>query len=149
MAVKPIPDGYHSITPYLVVPGAMKLIDFLKRGLGATVTEGPMTRPDGAVMHAEVRIGDSIVMMGEPMGDMPAMPATLYLYVPDVDAVYRQAIAAGGTSMREPADMFYGDRHGSVKDPSGNIWSIATHIEDVPREELARRAAAFAAQPLG
>lgn len=147
MAVKPIPDGYHSITPYLVVPGAMKLIDFLKQGLGATVAEPPMTRPDGAVMHAEVRIGDSIVMMGEPMGDMPAMPATMYLYVPDVDAVYRKALAAGGTSVREPADMFYGDRHGGVKDPSGNVWWIATHIEDVPPDELKRRAAAFSAPP--
>lgn len=145
MAAKPIPDGYHSITPYLVVPGVMKLLDFLRQGLGATVAEPPMMRPDGAVMHAEVRIGDSIVMMGEPMGDMPAMPATLYLYVPDVDAVYRKALAAGGTSVREPADMFYGDRHGGVKDPSGNVWWIATHIEDVPPDELKRRAAAFAA----
>lgn len=138
MAVKPIPDGYHSVTPYLMVENAGKLIDFLKQAFGATETER-VSRPDGGVMHAEVRIGNSPVMMGEPMG-RPAMPAGLYLYVEDVDAIYAQALAAGATSLMAPADQFYGDRSGGVTDPAGNTWWIATHIEDVPHDELAKRA---------
>lgn len=142
MAVKPIPDGYHNVTPYLVVPGVARLIDFLKNAFGAQEIER-MTRPDGSVGHAEVRIGDSVVMMGEPAGEAPAMPATIYLYVEDTDAAYRRALEAGATSVMAPADQFYGDRNAGVKDPCGNQWWIATHVEDVPPEEMARRAEAW------
>lgn len=145
MAVKPIPDNFHNVTPYLVVPGVTKLIDFLKQAFGATELFR-MPRPDGAIMHAEVKIGDSIVMMGEPMGEHQPMPGCLYLYVEDTDAVYKRALQAGGTSTMEPADQFYGDRSAGVKDPVGNHWWIATHKEDVPPDELTRRAEAFMKQ---
>jgi uncharacterized glyoxalase superfamily protein PhnB len=140
--VKPIPDGAHTVTPYLVVEGVPKLIEFLKQAFAAQEV-GRMARPDGGVMHAEVKIGDSKVMMGEPMGDSKAKPCSLYLYVEDVDAVYQRAIQAGGTSVGEPKDQFYGDRTGGVIDPSGNYWGIATHVEDVSPEEMATRAAAM------
>jgi PhnB protein len=140
MAVKPIPEGYHSITPYLVVDDVARLIDFLKQAFGA-VEIHRMQRPDGLVGHAEVKIGDSMLMMGEAQGEWKPMPCALYLYVQNADAVYRQALTAGATSIMEPADQFYGDRHGGVKDPCGNQWWIATHIEDVSAEEIARRAA--------
>lgn len=141
MPVKPIPEGYHSVTPYLVVPGAGRLIEFLKEAFKAEEVER-MSQPDGTVLHAEVRIGDSIIMMGEASDKFPAMPAAIYLYIPDVDAVYKRALAAGAASTMEPANQFYGDRNAGVKDPSGNLWWIATHVEDVPREEMAKRAAA-------
>jgi uncharacterized glyoxalase superfamily protein PhnB len=140
-AVRPIPEGYHTVTPYLVVPGLAKLIDFLKQAFGAT-ERGRFEEPDGRIMHAEMTIGDSILMMGEPHGDIKAMPAVLHLYVNDVDATYRRAIDAGATSLREPADQFYGDRSGGVQDASGNQWWISTHIEDVSPEEMKRRAEA-------
>jgi PhnB protein len=145
MAVQPIPDGYHSVTPYLVVQGVGKLIDFLTQAFDAQEFFR-MPRPDGTIAHAEVRIGDSIVMMGEAMGELKPMPSSIYLYVNDTDAVYKRALQAGATSMMEPADQFYGDRRGGVKDPVGNIWWIATHQEDVPPEELAKRAEAFMQQ---
>jgi uncharacterized glyoxalase superfamily protein PhnB len=142
MAVKPIPDGYHSVTPYLVVPGMAKLIDFLKQAFGAEEIYR-MAMPDGTVRHAEVQIGNSRIMMGDVSGSKSgAMPAVLYLYVPDCDSVYRRALQAGATSISEPADQFYGDRHGGVKDPCGNQWWIATHKEDISHEELTRRAQA-------
>ena len=93
-------------------------------------------------MHAEVKLGDSFIMMGEPMGEFKAMPASLYLYVPDTDATYARVIKAGGTSIMEPADQFYGDRNAGVKDTSGNHWWIGTHIEDVSPDELSKRAEA-------
>jgi len=136
--VKAIPDGYHAVTPYLVVQGVDRLIPFLNQAFGAEVKERH-TRPDGAVMHAELKVGDSIVMMGEAPEPKAASPSNLYLYVEDVDRTYRQALEAGGTSVREPADQFYGDRSGGVKDPSGNTWWISTHIEDVSPEEMERR----------
>jgi PhnB protein len=139
--VKPVPDGFHSITPYLAVPGVAKLIDFLAAVFDAKETER-MMRPDGTVHHAEVQIGDSKVMLGEPAAPRQPMPAMLYLYVADVDAAYHRAIQAGATSLAEPANQFYGDRHGGVQDPSGNQWWIATHIEDVAPDEMQRRAAA-------
>jgi len=145
--VKPIPDGYHSVTPYVVVPGVAGLIDFLKQAFHATERER-FTAPDGTVKHAEVQIGDSIVMMGEPPADGPPwqkpMPAVFHVYVTDVDAAYQRALHAGGTSLREPSDQFYGDRTGGVQDRAGNQWWIATHIEDVSPEEMKRRAAATA-----
>jgi PhnB protein len=146
--VKPIPDGYHSITPYLTVTGAAKLIDFLKRAFDATETER-MIRPDGTVHHAELQIGDSKVMLGECAPPRQPMPSMLYLYVPDVDTTYGRAIEAGAKSIMEPADQFYGDRHGGVEDSSGNQWFIATHIEDVAPEEMKRRAAAAAQKATG
>ena len=145
MAVKPIPDGYHSVTPYLSVPGVAKLLDFLQQAFEAQELHR-MPRPDGTIMHAEVRIGDSLVMMGEPMGSAQPMFGSLYLYVHDVDAVYKRALQAGATSTSEPADQFYGDRSAGVKDPVGNQWWIATHKEDVPPEEMTKRAEAFMRQ---
>jgi uncharacterized glyoxalase superfamily protein PhnB len=141
MAVKPIPDGYHTVTPYLTVQGAAKLIDFLKQAFGAEETER-LLRPDGTIGHAEARIGDSVVMLGDATPEFTPMPAMLHLYVTDVDAVYKRALQAGATSLREPADQFYGDRSAGVKDACGNQWWIATHKEDVPPEELKRRAEA-------
>ena len=140
MAIKPIPDGYHTLTPYLVVKGVAKLIEFLKQAFDAKEVYR-MGMPDGTVMHAEVRIGDSVVMMGEARGEYTPTSACLYMYVNDVDVVYKRAVEAGGTSVAEPTDQFYGDRSGGVKDGSGNQWWIATHKEDVPSEEIARRAA--------
>jgi uncharacterized glyoxalase superfamily protein PhnB len=138
MAVKPIPDGYHTVTPYLVVAGIAQLIDFLKQAFGAEEIQRT-TRPDGSIGHAEVRMGDSRVMMGEAGGEFPPMPGMLHLYVEDVDALYRRALQAGASSLREPEDQFYGDRMAGVKDKFGNQWWIATHIEDVSPEEMAKR----------
>jgi PhnB protein len=145
MAVTPIPKGYHTVTPYLVVQGVPKLIDFLKQAFDAQEIMR-MPRPDGTIMHAEVRVGDSAVMMGEARGEFKPMPGSLYLYVDDTDATYQRALQAGATSLMEPANQFYGDRHAGVADPVGNHWWIATHIEDVLPEELARRAEAFMKQ---
>jgi uncharacterized glyoxalase superfamily protein PhnB len=141
MAVKPIPEGYHTVTPYLTIQGAAKLIDFLKRAFEAQETER-ITQPDGAIGHAEVRIGDSVVMMTDAGGERKPMPSGIYLYVNDTDAVYKRALQAGATSLMEPADQFYGDRSAGVQDPCGNQWWIATHKEDVPPEELKKRAEA-------
>jgi uncharacterized glyoxalase superfamily protein PhnB len=145
MAVKQIPDGFHSVTPYMMVQGVAKLIDFLKQAFGAEEIFR-MPRPDGVVMHAEVRVGDSMIMMGEAMGEHRPMPSSIYLYVNDTDATYRRALQAGGTTVNEPADQFWGDRLAGVRDPAGNLWSIATHKEDVPPDELMKRAQAFMAQ---
>jgi len=138
MTVKPIPDGYHSVIPYLIVQGAAALIDFLRHAFDATEKERHAW-PDGSIMHAEVKIGDSTIMLGEARGEWKPMPASIYLYVNDADATFRKAIKAGAVSVMEPADQFYGDRHGGVKDPCGNLWWVATHIEDVPPEELQKR----------
>lgn len=141
MAVKPIPEGFHTVTPYLTVDNASALLDFMKRALGATEFH-VMRRPDGSVWHADVVIGNSHVMCGQVPDPSAAMTSMLYLYVPDADAMYRQALAAGATSISEPTTQFYGDRHGAVKDCCGNAWWFATHVEDVSPEELERRAAA-------
>jgi uncharacterized glyoxalase superfamily protein PhnB len=141
MPAKPIPEGFHTITPYLLVPGATKLMDFLKQAFDAK--EDHVTRmPDGRIMHADLLVGTSHVMMGEPPLEFAPMPAAFYVYVSDVDATYQRAIRAGGEKMTEPKDEFYGDRVGGLKDPCGNIWWIATHKEDVSPDELARRAQA-------
>ena len=140
----PIPQGYGTVTPFLRVADAAKLIDFLKQAFAAEVTFR-MDGPDGSVMHAEVKIGDSMVMIGQaPAGQ--EMRAMLNLYVPDTDALYNSAMAAGATSIREPANQFYGDRSGGVRDICGNEWWMATHIEDVSQEEMERRMAAMAAK---
>jgi uncharacterized glyoxalase superfamily protein PhnB len=149
MAVKPIPDGYHTATPYLFVAGAAKLLDYLAKAFDAKEVQR-LRRADGSIMHAEVCIGDSAVMMADPTGpaaEFGPMPCSIYLYVTDCDSVYRRAIEAGGTSLMEPTDMaFSGERYGGVKDPTGNIWWIATHIEDVTPQECARRVEAMMKQ---
>lgn len=146
MAVNPIPEGYHSVTPYLVVEEVDGLIDFLKQAFGAEEKSRHM-RPDGSVMHAEVRIGDSVVMIGgAPSGreqgsatHHPRRPASLHLYVEEVDAVYARTLAADAVSLEEPTDKFYGDRNAGVTDPFGNVWWIATHVEDVSPKEFEKR----------
>jgi len=139
--VKPIPDGYHSLTPFLIVEGAPALIDFAKQAFGAEETFR-MPRPGGQIMHAEMRIGDSMMMLSDASPENPPMPAMIHLYVEDADAIYKRALQAGASSIREPADQFYGDRSAGVKDKFGNQWWLATHIEDVPPEEMEKRAAA-------
>jgi uncharacterized glyoxalase superfamily protein PhnB len=139
MPVKAKPDGYHSITPYLVVDGAARLIDFLDQAFNAEEIER-FAAPGNRIGHAELRIGDSLVMLGDAHGEHRATQAMLYLYVDDVDATYHTALSAGAESVQAPMDHFYGDRSGGVKDPCGNLWYIATHIEDVPPAELRRRA---------
>jgi PhnB protein len=130
MAVKPIREGFHTVTPYLMVQEAAKLIDFVKEAFAAT----ELFRGTGSAggIHAEVRIGDSMVMIGGAgTWNGEPMPAAIYLYMDDVDAVYKRALQAGAASLSEPADQPYGDRIAGVKDPFGNVWYIATHIEDV------------------
>ena len=136
---KPIPEGYHTLTPYLVVDGAEKVVRFMKEAFGAQAVFDPMMRPDGKIMHAEFKIGDSVVMIADAFERAKATSAMLHVYVPNVDAVYQKAIKAGATSEMEPADMFYGDRSGGVKDPAGNRWHIGTHIEDVSPADLKKR----------
>jgi PhnB protein len=140
MAVNAIPEGYHSVTPTLVVKGATRLIDFLKEAFGAEEAFR-MPTPSGEVMHAEVRIGDSVVMLNDAMQQSPTA-SSLFLYVTDVDLVYQQALKAGAISLSAPANMFWGDRMAQVKDQFGNQWAIATHVEDVPAQEMGKRAAA-------
>ncbi len=149
MSITPIPDGYHAVTPYLLVDRVGELIDFLTQAFDAE-PKLRLDRPDGSIMHAEVRIGDSVVMMGEPMAEFGAMPSSIYLYVGDCDAVYQRALQAGATSVMEPTDMYHaGERYGGVQDRSGNIWWVATHVEDVSAEEQARRIERLAKQQEG
>ena len=139
---KPIPEGFHTVTPFIVVNDAGKLLEFIKQAFNGETTF-IMNHPDGKVMHATTRIGDSTIMVADEMDRFPAMPCMLYLYVEDTDAVYKQAINAGGQSLREPIDEFYGDRSAGIKDGWGNQWWIATHIEDVSDEEVKQRAEKF------
>ena len=144
--VKRVPDGFHTITPHLVVKGAAAAIDFYKKAFGATELVR-MPGPGGKLMHAEVKIGDSHLFLCDEFPEMGACspapggktPVTLNLYVEDCDHVFRQAVAAGATVQMPPADMFWGDRYAKVVDPFGHNWSLATHIEDVPPKEMARR----------
>jgi PhnB protein len=145
MATKPIPAGYHSVTPNLVVENAAKVIDFATRAFGAQLRHR-MDNPDGTIMHAEVKIGDSIVMLRDASGYCQPTPASLFLSVPDADAVYKRALEAGATSTMPLADQFWGDRAGGVKDPAGNSWMIATHKEDAPPAEIKQRAEAHLLQ---
>ena len=139
MATKPIPYGLHTVTPYVIVENAQAHLDFVTKVFDAGERE-LIRGPDGRIGHAEVTIGDSVIMLADKPQNREAMPASLYLYVDDTDARYKRALEAGATSVMEPADQFYGDRNAGVKDPTGNIWWIATHFEDVSPEELARRA---------
>ncbi|MFL5426167.1 MAG: VOC family protein [Myxococcales bacterium] len=141
MAVKPIPEGYHTYTPYYVVDGAAQFIDFLKKAFGAEETLR-MPAPGGKIGHAEVRIGDSIVMLADQNPpEHGAKQMSGLLYVNDADSVFKKAVDAGGQGVRSPESMFYGDRMGGVVDKWGNYWSIATHIEDVSPDEIKRRMA--------
>ena len=147
--VKPIPDGYGAVTPYLIVNGAARAIEFYKQAFGATETFR-MEGPGGRVGHAEIKIGDSHVMLADEHPEMGARgpqafggsPISLVLYVEDVDAVVNRAVEAGAKLTRPVANQFYGDRTGGVEDPFGHAWYIATHVEDVSEEEMQRRAAA-------
>lgn len=153
MPVKAIPDGYHSIQPYLYIRGADHAIEFYQRAFGAT-TLVHMPGPEGRVMHAEMRFGDSVIMMADEAPERgicspeyyKGAPFSLALYVEDCDATYYQAIAAGAKSVREPADQFYGDRSAGVLDPFGFQWYIATHVRDVSPEEMKDAMAAQAEQ---
>jgi uncharacterized glyoxalase superfamily protein PhnB len=139
MKTKPIPDGFHTVTPYLMVERAGAFLEFLERAFGATVTERVLG-PQGNVAHAQVKIGDSMVMVGEANANWKAQPASLYLYLEKVDEAHQRAVQEGATSLMEPSDQFYGDRNGGVKDGWGITWWLATHLEDVPQDELQRRA---------
>jgi PhnB protein len=138
MAVKPIPDESPRVAPYLIVEDVGKLMDFLTQVFDATQTE-KMTLPDGSINHGEVRIGDSVIMMGKSNKDNPPAPVMLYVYVENTDEAYNKALKAGAKSIMEPTDQFYGDRNAAVTGPSGNSWWIASHVEDVSPEEIQRR----------
>lgn len=143
--VKSVPDGFQTVNVYLQVDSVAKQIAFLKQAFGARELHRSVL-PDGGIIHAEVMVGNSIVMMGQGNETWKPRPCTVYMYVDDVDATFRSAIAAGGKSLAEPKDQFYGDRSGGVEDPCGNSWWIATHIEDVSYEESDRRFAAMGHQ---
>lgn len=150
-SVAAVPAGYHTVTPYLVIRNAAAAIDFYKAAFGATVAFRLDSEASGKVMHAEIRIGDSAVMLTDEWPDMGARgpdtlggsPVSLYLYVEDVDALAAQAVAAGAREMRPVQDQFYGDRSGTFADPFGHVWHISSHKEDVPEDELRRRAKAM------
>jgi PhnB protein len=147
-AVKKIPDGYHSITPMLIVKDGLKAIEYYKKVFGA-IDKGTMMMPDNkSVAHAELLIGDSKIMLSDEFPEMKSLspttiggsPVSLYLYVEDVDKTFNLAVTAGGTSLFPVQDRFYGDRHGTIQDPFGHIWSIATHIKDLTKEEMKKAA---------
>lgn len=148
-----VPAGYHTVTPYLVCRGASDAIDFYRKAFNAKETVR-MAGPDGKVAHAEIRIGDSFVMLGDEDPQHGARapqtvggtPVSIFLYVPNVDKVFSQAVAAGASVDMPLTDMFWGDRYGKLSDPFGHKWALATHIEDVSPKEMARRGAEFAAQ---
>jgi PhnB protein len=152
-AVRPIPEGFHTVTPHLVIKGAAGAIEFYKRAFGAEVL-GRRDGPGGTVGHAELKIGDSIIFLADefPQGSckspqtLGGTTATLNLYVPDVDAAFKQAVSAGGREIMAVADMFWGDRYGQLQDPFGHTWGIATHKEDLTHQEVEERAQAFWAQ---
>ena len=156
MAVKAIPDGYHSVTPYLIISGATEAIDYYKKAFGATELLR-MPAPGGKIGHAEIKIGDSPIMLADEFPEMGhkspktlgGSPVSIMIYVEDVDTVFARAITAGGTEQRPVKDQFYGDRSGTLEDPFGHVWHVATHKEDVPAEEMARRASAHTAAATG
>ena len=139
MRPKPIPDGFTTVTPYLAVAEGDRMLRFLEAAFGAQVLRAHR-RPDGTLGNAEVRVGTAMVMVGQVDDPARATRAMLYLYVENVDAVFRAAIEAGGTSILEPVDQFYGDRSGGLTDPCGNEWWVATHVEDLSDAEIERRA---------
>ena len=148
-ATKPIPEGYHSATPYLIVKGAAEAIDFYKRAFGATESFR-MADPKGGIAHAEIKIGDSVIMLADEHPNMGyrgprslgGSAVSIMLYVTDVDGTFDRAVKAGAKAQRPVANQFYGDRSGTLEDPFGHIWTISTHVEDVAPEEMKRRAEA-------
>jgi PhnB protein len=153
MATKPIPEGYHTVSPYLAVESAAEAIEFYKKAFGAQ-ERVRMDAPGGGIAHAEVEIGDSVVMLSDPFPQASTKPpkelggtsASVMMYVEDVDAVVKQAVDAGATVLMEVADQFWGDRFGTIQDPFGHSWSIATHVEDLTPEEIAERGKAAMAE---
>ena len=151
--VRPIPPGYHTATPYLIVNDAARALAFYQAAFGATELLR-LANPGGGIGHAEIRVGDSVIMLADEHPAMgyrcpPALggtPVSLHLYVEDVDAMFARAVTAGATATRPVQDMFYGDRTGTLTDPFGHVWSLATHTEDVPPAEITRRYAALMAQ---
>jgi len=149
MSVKPIPEGYHSVTPYLIVRGAAAAIDYYTKAFGAKELFR-FPAPDGKIGHAEIKIGDAPIMIADEYPDMGyngpqslgGSPVSLMIYVEDVDTVFNRAVESGGTVKEALQDKFYGDRIGTVVDPFGHIWHVATHKEDVSMEEMERRAKA-------
>jgi PhnB protein len=148
--VKPIPDNYPRVTPYLYIDGAAEAIEYYGKVLGAT-ERGRMGGPDGKIGHAELEIGDSLVMLADEHPDMGALgpkkvggsPVTIHVYVEDVDAAFERAIEGGGKEIRAVQDQFYGDRSGMFEDPFGHTWNVASHVEEVSPDEMAKRAAAM------
>jgi PhnB protein len=153
MAIKPIPEGYHTATPYLIVKGAGRAIEFYKQAFGATEVMR-MEGPNGKVGHAEIKIGNSPIMLADEHPDMGfrspqslgGAGVSISLYVEDVDARFKKAIAAGAKERKPLQDQFYGDRSGTLEDPFGHVWTIATHKEDVSPEEMKKRSEAFLKQ---
>jgi len=151
-SVRPVPEGHPTVSPYLIVSDGAAALDFYKKAFGATELMRH-TDPNGRVGHAEIMIGDSVIMLADEVPDFGARsprsiggsPVGIHLYVEGVDALANRAIAAGAKVVRPVQDQFYGDRNGTLEDPFGHIWHISTHIEDVPPEELSRRAAALKA----
>ena len=151
MSVKAIPDGYHSITPYLICRDAARAVEFYQQALGARIKGGVMKGPDGKVMHAELVIGDSIIMLADENPERGASspqtiggsPMSMLVYVPNVDEVFAKAMAAGARQVSPVEKQFYGDRSGGFLDPFGHAWHVSTHVEDVSPEELQRRMAAM------
>lgn len=149
MPMQPVPDGYHTVTPYLIVDGAAQAIEYYRKAFGASELLR-MPDPHGRIGHAEIRIGDSVIMLADEHHEMGyrgpralgGSSVSILLYLPDVDTVFQRAISAGGKSLRPVADQFYGDRMGTLEDPFGHVWTIGTHIEDVTPEEMKRRMAA-------
>jgi PhnB protein len=149
MSVQPIPEGYHSVTPYLAVADAARAIEYYKAAFGAT-ERVRMNGPDGKIGHAELQVGDSLIMLSDPMPDAATSPpgelggatGSIFLYVEDVDAVVQRAVEGGAIVKTEVEDQFWGDRFGTIEDPFGHIWSVATHVEDVSPEEIEERAKA-------
>src|SRR3982074_988956 len=156
MAVKKIPDGYHSVTPYLIIKGAGEAIDYYKKAFGATELLR-MPAPGGKIGHAEIKNGDSPIMLADEFPEMGykspqtlgGSPVSIMIYVEDCDTVFTQAIAAGGKEQRPVKDQFYGDRSGTLEDPFGHVWHIATHKEDVSAEEMEQRVSAHTAAASG
>lgn len=144
--VKPIPDGYHSVTPYLIVNNAARALEFYQQAFGATETMR-LNGPGGKIMHAEIRLGDSTIMLADEFPEMQAVSPTtlkgtagsLMVYVEDVDSRFQQAVAAGATVKRAVQDQFYGDRSGTLIDPFGHVWTLSTHTEDLSPDEIGRR----------
>lgn len=150
MPVKPVPEGYHTVTPYLIVKGAARAIEFYKQAFGATeIMRFP--GPNDTIAHAEIKIGDSVVMLADEPSTgeyrtpqaLGGSPVGLMIYLPDVDRVFKNAVSLGAKETRPVQDQFYGDRSGNLTDPYGHVWTISTHVEDVSREEMKRRMAAL------